>query len=208
MATLFFDIETRGLEPKNPSAALSPFTAQVASLSVYDLERARGTVYINNSKAEGVSLGSWQLKIVDEKTLLEDFWQGVADYDVYVGFATRRFDVPFLLHRSIANNIRTSQRLLNHPVLRRQQLPFHVDLQDEFSLQGTMSTPITLQLLISSYGIKNDLMDYEKVKSMIQEGDTKALFRHSKEKLLATVQLYKKWQVHIAPPHFLNAIEL
>ena len=208
MSTLFFDIETVGHKFTDDNAPLSPTTAMIASLSVYDLERAEGTVYLTTHNQPIPHDGEWKLKVTNEKKLLQDFWNGIESYDVYVGFATRRYDVPFITHRSIAQNVETNQRLNNHRILSRQRLPFHVDLHDEFSFQGAMSTKLTLRALTELYGIENNFYNYDALKSILDEKNEHKLFCHCQQKLMATVELYKKWQKHLAPPQFLNTIEL
>lgn len=208
MATLFFDIETKPIVFGQDDATLSPGTAEVAALSVYDLERDVGTVYVATSKNSNLSHENWKLKPASEKEILQEFWQGIESYDVFVGYATRRFDVPFIFHRSLSHGLDTSRRLMTTRPLRQQSLPFHVDLADEFSFNGAMSKQLSLTQLTKLHNIDNPFLSYDALRVHLEAEDVPQLFNHGRSKLLATVHLYKLWQHHLAPPHFMNTIEL
>lgn len=209
MATLLFDIETIANSSTDNEAALSPATAQIALLGVYDLDSTQGTVYVTGESVPSKYENSdWRTKIVPEASLLTDFWSGLDHYDVFVTFNGRRFDVPFLTHRSLTNNVRPSNRLRNQRVLSRQSLPFHVDLFDEFSFDNNMTKPLSLRALCQMYNISYECLSYNQVAEYVGEGKNNELVKHMKNKLEATAVLFEIWRNFLAPPHFLNTIEL
>ena len=211
MATLIFDIETTPLKEDAPSLdALSPATAKLATLSVYDVERDQGTVYINNESRMKSVFDNWHLKIMTEAELLFEFWQGVQDYDVYAGFSIRRFDVPFITHRSIAYGVRTTDRLQNRRVIAEQHPPFLIDLFDEFSFHGNMSKPLSLRSLSDLYKIQEEesFENPEAFLKLYKNEDLGLITKHCIQKSLVTARLYQHWLTSLAPSSFLNTIAL
>lgn len=206
MATLFFDIETRALS-KDEDAALSPATATLGALTIYDLERAQGVVYLNQATSNTVILDEfWQVKMMPEAAILREFWNGTESYDTYVGFGIRRFDIPFLTHRSIAQAISVHDRFTNKRYLSEQSLPFQVDLQDEFSFYGSMSKPLSLQQLFELYQVKDtDQVQFgEAIAALFLNEQQADLITHCVQKLVGTAQLYDTWCEYLAPTDFLN----
>ncbi|MEY2665647.1 MAG: hypothetical protein RLZZ480_752, partial [Candidatus Parcubacteria bacterium] len=182
MATLVFDIETVGeawetfddytkksllgsFERRDVPVSserelqnqlgLSPFTGSIVSVAMYDIERRRGAVYFVSDVADTFTEGDFVCKCRTEKEILEDFWEGARSYDVFVSFNGRAFDVPFLIHRSLAHDVTPSVSFSQSRYVSRQQLPYHVDLMDEFSFYGAMSKRPSLHLLCRTYGIES-----------------------------------------------------
>lgn len=77
----FVDIETLGLEP---------ITHQIICVGLGNLEN--GTIQCFYGK--------------DEEKLLTEFWDKVEDYEELVGFNSDGFDIPFLITRSLINNVK------------------------------------------------------------------------------------------------------
>ncbi len=212
MSTLVFDIETRPFDTSVSEAALSPLTSALSLLGVYDLERDVGTVYVISNKdlVDGQDDPRWQFKSNSEVVVLEEFWLGTQSYDVFVGFGTRRFDVPFLMHRSIASSVRPSMRLMKQKVLSRQELPYHVDLLDEYSFYGQMSRSLSLIALAKLYQLSeiDNMLTYDVVAEAAEEEDLESLYKHMIAKLTVTAKLYGIWKTNLAPPQFMNTIDL
>lgn len=210
MATLLFDIETVPFDVEDISAALSPETAQLAVIGVYDLERGLGTLYLVGEEAELSNKEDWGIKALSEAALLSEFADGAGQYDTFVGFGSRRFDAPFLIHRALAQRVSPATRLRNHSRITRQTLPFHVDLLDEFSFNGTMTKPPSLSGLADMYNLKEAALiaRYPTVLEWYQENNQKALLNHMTAKLAAIEALYELWRANLAPPSFMNTIDL
>lgn len=211
VSVLFFDIETKPHESTIFSEALlSPVTAQIATVTVYDIEQEIGTVYINNPATLSEVRGNWQIKQLSESKILIDFWEGLEYYDTFVGFGTRSFDVPFITHRSISHGVRPSGRLRNRRIVTQQSLPFHVDLLDQFSFDGASRRVLSLTDLGGMYGLTaaEHILKAEHCLKYLLANDTEAVFTHCTHKALATADLYDIWLKNLAPPYFINATEL
>ena len=118
----------------------SPLTGHVVAIGLYDLERAQGAVYyIGADNTPDEDVGDFILKVRSEVEILREFWEGALEYDTFVTFNGRAFDMPFIIHRSLAHGVRPSRELMKYRYLSQQSVPYHIDLQDELTFYGTMS---------------------------------------------------------------------
>jgi predicted PolB exonuclease-like 3'-5' exonuclease len=142
--------------------------------------------------------------------MLEDFWEGIKGYDVFVTFNGRSFDVPFLLHRSVVCGVQPSHLFAHSRYLTKQSLPYHVDLMDELTMYGAMSKRPSLHLLLQAYGIesKKGNVDGSQVAELFKTEKFTEIAQHTVDDVLATAALYEKWKQYLAPTSFLNTIEL
>lgn len=222
MATLVFDIATVGAEWSALSAqtrhnltrfktheeaeaqlGLSPLTGTIVNLGVYDVERGEGVVY----GVGAADTASYRQRT--EAELLEDFWEGARSYDVFVTYGGRRFDVPYLYHRSIALGVRPSVEFPRVRQPEKQSLPYHVDLHDEFSFRGDLRVPTSLHLLCEAYGMESPdhgEVTGETVGECFWQEKFADLARYTEANVTATAQLYEKWLQNLAPASFLNVL--
>lgn len=232
MATLIFDIETvpqpwdlfddytkvqlirnageKGEVGAKAQLGLSPFTGSIVSVAMYDVERRQGAVYfVGDGSDTTYSEEGFVIKERTENGILEDFWEGVLSYDVFVTFNGRAFDVPFLLHRSVVHGIRPSLAFNQSRYLTKQSSPYHIDLMDELTMYGAMSKRPSLHLLLRAYGIesKKGEVDGSQVAELFHAKKFRDLVRHNIDDIIATTALYEKWKHHLAPTSFINAIE-
>lgn len=189
---------------------LSPLTGRMVTLGIYDLERSIGAVYyVGDGKGESFTVGDFTFKERTEREMLEDFWVGARDYDIFVTFNGRAFDVPFLNHRSVINEIKPTVTLANKKYLTQQSLPYHIDLQEELTFYGAMNKKPSLQSFCRAYGIED--LDTEiqgiNIAELWHAKKFLEIANHSANKLIATTRLYIKWKEYLAPSSFLNAIE-
>ncbi len=222
MATLVFDImtvghkwealsqRTRAVLTRQQTHAeaetklgLSPLTGSIIMLGLYDVERGQGMVYGTKPSEHPL------YKVASEREILQDFWEGARSYDVFVTFGGRRFDVPWLLHRSLVCSVKPT---ITFPVTRevsRQSMPYHVDLHDSFSGYGSWSPAVSLHLLSEANGVVSpDLggVTGETVGEFFQQEKFTDLAAYTERNVTATHQLYKKWLEYLAPPEFLTMI--
>lgn len=174
----------------------SPLTGFVVAIGLYDLERKQGVVYyIGNGDEKDEENGEYLYKQRSEEKMLMEFWEGAQHYDTFVTFNGRGFDVPFLLHRSVVNNIKPTKNLMEGRYPSQQKSCRHVDLQDELTFFGAMYRKPSLHLFCRAYGI-------ESPKGEVSGDDVAVLFAHKKYRdiayynardVVATTALYQKW---------------
>lgn len=175
----------------------SPFTGFVVAIGLYDVEREKGVVYYSgNGNEKDEVIGEYTYKERSEAMMLQEFWDGARHYDTFVTYNGRGFDVPYLVHRSLAHNILPTKNLLEGRYPYQQKLCRHVDLQDEYSFFGAMRKVPSLHLLCRTYGI-------ESPKGEVGGDDVAALFLSKKFRdiahynardVTATTDLYQIWQ--------------
>ncbi len=180
------------------SLGFSPFTGVVVSIALYDVERGQGAVYYQAAKAQPAPAeDSFVYKIRSEGAMLEEFWEGAREYDRFVTFNGRQFDVPFLWHRSAMQGVRPSIDLMAQRYLRNHQTIYHVDLADQFSFYGAMTRRPNLHLVCRAYGIdspKGDGVSGDDVASLYQAGEFETIARYNARDVTATTELYQVWQ--------------
>lgn len=188
--------------------SLSPFTASIISLAVYDVERKTGAVYfVSDVSDEQFSIDDFTFKSRTEKEILEDFWEGATSYDVFVTFNGRSFTLPFIHHRSVVAGVRPTVDIARQRYVTKQSLPYHVDLLDEFSFHGSMQHRPSLQLLCGAYQIDNtSLLGGEEVAEAFANGRFRYIAEKNKGDVEAIAVLYQKWLEFLAPRAFVNTL--
>lgn len=192
------------------SLGFSPLTGKIVAIGLYDLERRQGAVYYEGKQAEDIDVEDYVLKVRTEKEMLEDFWEGAKDYDTFVTFNGRGFDVPFLLHRSVANEVKPTVDLMAGRYLYQQKHAKHIDLLDQLTFYGAMYRKPSLHLFCRAYGIKSPKVDGvtgDDVAELFNRQRYEDIARYNVRDVVATTALYEKWLMYLAPPDYLN-IEL
>jgi len=197
-------------EAAKDKLGLSPFTGEVISLAMYDLERQMGAVYfVADDSVLDYQEDDWKYKVRTEQELLEDFWESARSYDVFVTFNGRSFDVPFLLHRSLMQGVKPSIELTGQRFLTKQNPPYHVDLLDEFSFYGAMQRRPSLQLLCDVYNVsyEKEGVGGEDVAEFFSQQKFRDIAEKNAADVMATTALYEKWKQNLAPASWLNTVE-
>jgi len=189
----------------------SPLTGRIVAIGLYDLERAQGAVYyvdaINGADDE---VGAFILKTRSEEAMLREFWEGALEYDTFVTFNGRAFDVPFLIHRSVAHGMRPTRELMKYRYLSQQSAPFHIDLQDELTWYGAMARRPSLHLFCRAYGInspKADGVSGDDIAELFEKKQFRDIALYNSRDVIATKELYEVWLKNLAPSGFLNTLD-
>lgn len=178
----------------------SPLTGQIVALGIYDKERKRGAVYFQKSpkgEEKSFDIEGFKFEVMGEREMLERFWTIVKEYDTFVTFNGRGFDVPFLMIRSALHGIRPSKNLLanrylsHHPASAR-----HVDLLDQLSFYGALRRKGSLHLWCRAFGIespKSHGVDGDDVKGLFEKGKNDVVAKYNARDLIATAELYQRY---------------
>ena len=210
MSTLLLDIETVGFDTANTDS-LSPYKGQIVSLALYDTKRDLGVVYYVSGKAdEEFSDDSFVYKSRTEKQLLEDFWASATDYEVFVSFNGRAFDIPFIYIRSIALGVKPTVEIARSRYVTKQTAPYHVDIFDEFSFHGVVNKKPSLSSLCDAFGVQNPklFMSGEDITEFFLAKKIDQIAKYNGQDVQAITALYDKWLHNLAPKSFINALEL
>ena len=196
------EFEIRLQDLKN-GMGFSPLTGQIIALGVYDCDRNKGVTYFQSPerKTEEFQSDDVIFKPATEKEMLEHFWNGIKKYNVFVTFNGRRFDVPFILIRSLANKVKPTKDLLSHRYLRSQMASAkHIDLLDQLSFYGALRKKGNLHLWSRLLGIdspKSHGITGEDVTQLFLDGEYEEIAKYNAHDLRATKELYKYWQDYL-----------
>lgn len=180
----------------------SPLTGKIVALGVLDYEKNKGTVYYDSpaSDSEASEYEQFTLKPTSEKEMLESFWAGAKQYDTFVTFNGRSFDIPFIAVRSAVHGIRPTKNLMSNRYLSMQRGGYHVDLYDQLSFYGAVRRPGSLHLWTRVFDIKSPKADgitgYD-VARLYAEGKHLDIARYNAGDLAATRDLYTRWQKYL-----------
>jgi 3'-5' exonuclease len=185
------------------SLSFSPLTGSIVAIGLYDCDRKQGAIYYSGEEKVGdVPYGNYILKERTEKEMLEDFWEGATSYDTFVSFNGRRFDVPFLIHRSVIHGIHPSCDLMERRYLYQQKNLRHIDLLDQLSFYGAMTRKGSLHLYCRAYGIKSPKtlsVNGGEIASLFTQKKFKTIAQYAADDITATAALYEKWLSYLAP---------
>ena len=137
--------------------------------------------------------------------MLEDFWKGAKSYDTFVTFNGRSFDAPFLMHRSIAQEVVPSVNLMEGRYLYQQKTIRHVDLQDQLTFYGAMMRKPSLHLFCRAYGIESPKVagvSGDDVAELFMQKKFRDIALYNARDVAATTKLYEKWLNYLAPATF------
>ncbi len=177
----------------------SPLTGQIVAIGVLDMEKNKGAVYYQapgqanpDEEADGVTF-----KQKTESEMLTSFWDGAKNYQHFVSFNGRSFDVPYLMVRSAIHKIKPSKNLLANRYLNYQPGDAkHIDLMDQLSFYGAVRRKGSLHLYCRAFGIKSpkaDGVDGDDVAGLFKAKKFLDIARYNVGDLRATNDLYAFW---------------
>lgn len=188
---------TAALADMKNGLGFSPLTGQIVAIGIYDGERGKGVVYFAASpgtQPEHFEEGEYKFETLTESAMLRKFWTIVEQYETFVTFNGRQFDVPFLMVRSAIHGIRPTKNLLANRYLNYQPgHARHIDLLDQLSFYGAMRRKGSLHLWCRAFGIespKSQGVDGDDVKNLFVSGKSADIARYNARDLRATHELY------------------
>ncbi len=189
--------------------ALSPFTGQIISLAMYDIERDLGAVYfVADTEEKSFTDGSFTYKVRSELEILEDFWEGASNYDLFVTFNGRSFSLPFIYQRSAAHKIIPRLEIPRQKTVLQQSFPYHVDLLNEFTESGSVQPRPSLAILADLYGIEySPVCEGVEVAEFFRQKKFRQIAERNATNVLTITKLYKIWLQYLAPRAFINTLE-
>ena len=189
------------LQELKSGLGFSPLTGEIIVIGVLDCAKNQGVVYfqapgetINEFSEDGITF-----KQMTEKEMLEKFWQGAKEYDEFIGFNSRGFDVPFLMVRSAILNVKPTRSLMEGRYLYQQRDAKHIDLQDQLTFYGAVRKKGNLHLWSRAFGIKSPKSEGvtgDEVGRLFKEKKFLEIAKYNAGDLKATKELYEKWNTY------------
>jgi len=178
----------------------SALSGRIVALGVYDAEKEKGVVYYDpqDKKEKEEEENDITLKPASEKEMLAQFWKGAKEYDRFVGFNSRAFDVPFMITRSAVNDVVPTKNLMRSRYAYQQSSDArHVDLMDELTFYGAVwRQKGSLHMWCRAFGIESPKAGGttgDDVAALWKAGESKTIARYNGGDLRATKALYDKW---------------
>jgi len=177
----------------------SPLTGQIVAIGVLDAEQDKGVVYFQSPSTvtEEFEEGNFKFKPLTERDMLASFWEGARQYQEFISFNGRGFDVPFIVARSAVNKVKISRDLMSNRYLNSQRFGVtHIDLFDQLNFYGAVRRRSSLHLWCRALGIespKSKGIDGENVAKLFKEGKYVDIAKYNSDDLVATKKLYAAW---------------
>ncbi|RJQ30001.1 3'-5' exonuclease [Candidatus Parcubacteria bacterium] len=181
----------------------SPLTGEIIAIGVLDYHKNTGVVYYQAPGARDPELvyNGVTLKQLSEKEMLEKFWEGARQYQHFITFNGREFDVPFLMIRSAVHGIRPTKDLMRgRYIYQHNPDAIHIDLRDQFSFYGALRRKGSLHLWSRAFGIpspKSGGVTGDDVGRLFREGRSVDVAKYNVGDLQATRELYTRWEKYL-----------
>lgn len=192
------------LEDLKNGLGFSPLTGEIVAIGVLDFEKDKGAVYFQapGEKIQESEKGSFVFKESSEKEMLEKFWEGAREYNEFISFNGRGFDVPFMLARSAKYEIKPTKDLMSNRYLPSQRFDAkHVDLLDQLSFYGAVRKKGNLHLWCRHFGIKSPKsggVTGDDVGELFKNKEFKKIAEYNSRDLTATKELYVYWKEYMS----------
>lgn len=188
------------LEDLKLGLGFSPLTGSIVAIGMLDFHKNEGAVYFQapgieyeETKEEGVSF-----KAMNEREMLEKFWEVARKYQIFVTFNGRTFDVPFLFVRSAIHGIRPSKDLMRGRYLYQNNPDaLHIDLLEQLTFYGSVRRKGSLHLWSRAFGIESPKaagVTGDDVGPLFKKKKFLEIAKYNVGDLRATRALYEKWR--------------
>lgn len=174
--------------------SLYPLTAKVVVIGMLNTDTGNSLVLYESDKNDDWSVEDKNVKYkgIDEKNMLELFWNYIKKADAVITFNGRNFDIPFVMIRSAMLGVKPSVNLLK----KRYGTSDHIDLLEQFTFYG-LTKKFNLDFYCQSFGIespKSKGVSGMDVKELYNAGKVKDVAIYCGEDVKATFELYKIWK--------------
>jgi len=181
----------------------SPLTGEIVAIGILDYEKDKGVVYFQapGKKINEFEEANIKFKSMTEKEMLESFWSGAKEYQEFISFNGRSFDVPFLMIRSAIHKVKPTKNLMSNRYLNYQDSNAkHIDLLDQLTFYGAVRRKGSLHLWTRAFGIKSPKtggVTGDDVGPLFKKKKFKEIARYNVGDLQATKELYEYWQNYL-----------
>jgi 3'-5' exonuclease len=174
----------------------SPLTGEIVAVGMYDTEKKEGAVYYRADNAEEKKDGDFLFKTGDEAEIIRHFWDTARNFNEFVSFNGRSFDVPFLAVRAAVHGIKPSVNLMGNRFLNENAYTKHIDLLDQLSFYGAVRRKGSLHMYCRAFGIaspKAEGVTGDDVAGLYKKKKYFDIARYNSRDLLATAELFGRW---------------
>lgn len=191
------------LEDLKNGLGFSPLTGEIVVIGVFDSEKNKGAIYYQapGEKNKDLEEDGIVYRQCSEKEMLERFWEGCRQYNEFVSFNGRAFDVPFIIARSATHKIKPTKDLMYNRYLSSQKSnAIHIDLLDQLTFYGAMRKKGGLHMWCRAFGIRSPKAEGvtgDDVGKLFKEKEFLKIAKYNSGDLFATNDLYKYWKEYV-----------
>ncbi len=196
------------LEELKNNLGFSPLTGRIVVIGILDVIQNTGVIYYDTDNPANpppdITEDNFKFKCVSEKEMLEKFWKGAAQYQEYISFNGRAFDVPFIMIRSAIHHIKPTVDLMAYRFITLPKVSskniVHIDLLDQLSFYGAVKRKHNLHLWCRGFGIKSPKADGitgDDVSRLFKEKKFIEIAKYNTHDLIATKELYEYWNQYL-----------
>lgn len=172
--------EARGQEPPEgelvqAEMSLSPVFGRIVAVGIMDVDTEESLLWAAD----------------DERELLRLFWHSVQGVDLFIGYNSMAFDVPFLELRARILGVEIPVEISQ----RRYYIHNHLDLYEIISAwRGNRSRHLRLDLgtVARALGVEPPMGDGAEVPKLAEAGDFESIRKHLESDLRATLSLWRR----------------
>ncbi|MBI2462977.1 MAG: ribonuclease H-like domain-containing protein [Candidatus Spechtbacteria bacterium] len=192
----------RELDNIQEGLPFSPFLGEIVAIGMLD-NVEKGAVYFRADKAKDVKdfeENKVMYRVGSEKEILERFWDVAREYNSFVTFNGRGFDVPYLMIRSAVHKIRPTVNLLANRYLSLQRGAKHYDLADLLTFYGAMFKKPNLHFVSQAFGVespKGGGMEGKMVPRAFREEKYLEIARYCIQDVYATKRVFDIWDENL-----------
>jgi predicted PolB exonuclease-like 3'-5' exonuclease len=191
------NIKETQIEEMKRCLSLYPFTAKVIAIGIMNSETEKIIVYYESESDQDIVIEEKGIKYkpMNEKNMLQNFWQHISRSDKVITFNGRNFDIPFLMLRSAIYQIKPTKNLIKY----RYDIKEHIDLLDQLTFYGA-TRRFNLDFYCRSFGIfspKSKGITGMEIKELYKAGRIKEIAVYCSEDVKATYELYKIWNAFL-----------
>ncbi len=188
---------------RKKGGALSPYTGRTIVVGLLNPDSRRGKLWFEEMGGTSRTLSDdrmFELVGCDERTMLEECWATLKNYDRVVTFNGRTFDGPFLSVRSAVHGLRPSKNLVGY----RYSLADHLDLVEVLTFQGAVAWDQrpSLHAACVAFGIPSpktaEVHGYA-VYEMYRQGRLREIADYCRRDVEATAELFRRLEPTLLP---------
>lgn len=191
------------LEDVKRGLGFSPLTGEIACLGALDYDTGKATVYFQapTEKLKEFTEDNVTYKPMSEAQMLDAFWKLALQYQQFVTFNGRQFDMPFIFLRSAIHGIRPTKDVMRNRYISYQDAQaVHIDLYDQLTFYGAMIRKGTLHRFVRAFGIespKDGDISGDEVTASFRAGRYLDIAKYNARDLYATRALFDKWDNYL-----------
>ena len=179
--------------------SLYPTTARIIAIGMLNPDSNKGKVLFQSDEKVDATSEDDVTHFVSgsEKDILSQFWKDIEKFGQIITFNGRGFDCPFLMLRSAILEVKPSRNLMPY----RYDPSLHCDLLEQFTFYGALRK-FSLDFYCKAFGIdspKSHGVTGLDMGRMFSEGRFREIAEYCWGDLLATAELFRRWEGYLKP---------